>query len=482
MATRYVRTNGADGTGGHDGTTPALAWLTLGYAMGQVSAGDTIWVGAGTYRVSSTIAPSSMASMTYCYGDTDGSQTGDAGQVIVTNYSTNDTTAPSAVPVFTFASKNYWTLGRMTIVDGHTTATDAAVKITGGSHDLTFADLTIWSHTRGFYATSLTFGVTMNVTFERCRIRSTYANEFDMPQSASGAHTDAVVLIRNCVFTGGYFALVQYATSNNTYKTGGITLINCTFLCYGAVYAYQTYESTTYPIRVYNCLVATTDYAFNSLTSGAIVEDYNVVGGCQYVYTNTSAGANTISNNARLTLVSQGHEGSYGAIVRSYGEPVAGSPLLGWGGSGTYYVTDDITGVTRPASGAGSVGKALGAFERANSGTRETSTVRSGANALKITGPGYHDFALPVAAQSTTVTVYGRYDGTYTGTLPSMSVRNAGEAGVADATDTMAGGANSWEQLSLTFTPTAAGIVTIRLLSSDTNGGGAAYWDDFSVT
>ena len=31
MPTRYVRTNGQDGTGGHDGTTPALAWLTIGY-------------------------------------------------------------------------------------------------------------------------------------------------------------------------------------------------------------------------------------------------------------------------------------------------------------------------------------------------------------------------------------------------------------------------------------------------------------------
>lgn len=31
---------------------------------------------------------------------------------------------------------------------------------------------------------------------------------------------------------------------------------------------------------------------------------------------------------------------------------------------------------------------------------------------------------------------------------------------------------NTWEQISLNFTPTVAGIVTIRSLSSDTNGAG----------
>jgi hypothetical protein len=63
-----------------------------------------------------------------------------------------------------------------------------------------------------------------------------------------------------------------------------------------------------------------------------------------------------------------------------------------------------------------------------------------------------------------------------------MQVLNGTEAGMADATDTATGSSGAWEQLSLNFTPTSAGIVTIRLLSSDTNGGGKMFADDFEVT
>ena len=79
------------------------------------------------------------------------------------------------------------------------------------------------------------------------------------------------------------------------------------------------------------------------------------------------------------------------------------------------------------------------------------------------------------------MTVYGRYDATYTGTLPQMLVYMGGECGVADASDTMVEAADTWEQLSLNFTPTAAGVVTIRLQSNDTHGDAAVFFDDFAV-
>ena len=48
--------------------------------------------------------------------------------------------------------------------------------------------------------------------------------------------------------------------------------------------------------------------------------------------------------------------------------------------------------------------------------------------------------------------------------------------------DTATGSSGSWELLSLNFTPTAAGIVTIRFLSSDTDGGGKMIVDDYGVS
>jgi hypothetical protein len=101
---------------------------------------------------------------------------------------------------------------------------------------------------------------------------------------------------------------------------------------------------------------------------------------------------------------------------------------------------------------------------------------------MSITGPGTQDFQLPVDATSTTASVYVRWDATYAGTKPLMKVLNGGECGVTDATATATGASGSWEQLSLNFTPARAGIVTIRLQSSDTNGAGVMYVDDFAVT
>lgn len=143
--------------------------------------------------------------------------------------------------------------------------------------------------------------------------------------------------------------------------------------------------------------------------------------------------------------------------------------------------TYDVRNTPRP-SGTASANKTAGAFERGNTWSQETSTVRTGSNALSVTGPGYQDFDLAVAASQTTVTVYVRYDSTYAGTLPQMKVLLGTEVGVADATATAVGSANTWEQLTLTFTPNRAGRVTIRLVSSDTNGSGRAFADDFAVT
>jgi hypothetical protein len=159
--------------------------------------------------------------------------------------------------------------------------------------------------------------------------------------------------------------------------------------------------------------------------------------------------------------------------------PTAGSPLLGFGGNSP--PSTDILQVPKPSGGA-SASAAVGAYERNDSFGKETSTVRTGSNAISITGPGTQDFELAVDAVSTTVTVYVRWDATYAGTKPQMKVLRGTEAGVSDASTTATGSSGAWEQLSLNFTPAQAGIVTIRLQSNDTNGGGKMFADDFAVS
>lgn len=122
----------------------------------------------------------------------------------------------------------------------------------------------------------------------------------------------------------------------------------------------------------------------------------------------------------------------------------------------------------------------IGAVEARARPEKETSTVRTGLNSARFEGAGFHDMPIPVGTGSSTVSVYGRYDANYTGTLPQLKVMNI--PGVADQTDVMVGAAGNWEQLSVNFTPTSVGVARIRLVSNDTSRAGNCYFDDLEVT
>ena len=80
--TWYVRTSGNDGNAG---TSAASALRTISEAAGRVWAGDTVYVGAGTYAEQVTISRSGTTGALISFiADTSGAQTGDAGDVIVT--------------------------------------------------------------------------------------------------------------------------------------------------------------------------------------------------------------------------------------------------------------------------------------------------------------------------------------------------------------------------------------------------------------
>lgn len=117
----------------------------------------------------------------------------------------------------------------------------------------------------------------------------------------------------------------------------------------------------------------------------------------------------------------------------------------------------------------------LGAVAVRNRPRKETTTKYYGANSKRFDGAGWHDYFIPVRAQSTTITVFGRFDSNYGGaSKPQMLIYNI--PGVADQTATMTAVANTWEQLSKTFVPTSAGICRVRLKSRDT-GVGKCFFD-----
>ena len=122
----------------------------------------------------------------------------------------------------------------------------------------------------------------------------------------------------------------------------------------------------------------------------------------------------------------------------------------------------------------------IGAVESRARPEKETTTVRTGSNALRFDRAGYHDIFVPVVASSTTISVYGRFDSNYTGTKPQLKIWNI--PGVVDQSDIMTGGADAWEELSINFTPTAVGVCRVRLVSNDTSATGKAFFDDLTAT
>ena len=107
MTIRYV---GIGGNDANSGLTWALRKLTLnGVEDTPVQAGDTVYIGAGTYREQSTVDVSGAAGSPITYiGDYDGSHTDGIGGVVRLTGSDDDLTAARNYSI-TAASKNYRT-------------------------------------------------------------------------------------------------------------------------------------------------------------------------------------------------------------------------------------------------------------------------------------------------------------------------------------------------------------------------------------
>lgn len=494
MTTYYVDfTNGNDANNGlgpdasHATNKP---WKTIGKALGAagIASGDTVYLAPGTYRETVTVAMASAVAETLISGDpanAQGFKTAAgvrvaAGDVIWTAYTTNDTTAPAAT-LLNLAGRDFLTFENIIFVGG----TNCIVATATNSVNITLRQCTLLPGAVGPTTALVNYtglaDVASNWTIDRCIFAGSGSQGIQIILPTSGvADYDSNFLIRNCVFIGLFTTAIN-ATSSGALanKGGGVDVLNCTI--WGAptsgVATPSANMSTSIPCTVYNSIIIA-GTALNANTSGQIVEDYNRLWATT-ARTNVSAGANSIATNAHALLVEVGQAVLMGRSIRPFLTPTSGSPLLGFGNqAGAPSV--DLLNRPRPAGG-GSTAYAVGAYERHETAAQETGTVRTGANAINITGPGDHQFDVTVDAVLTTIAIYARYDTNHgAGNKPQMSVVNGTECGVVDATATMTAAVDTWEQISLSFTPARAGIVTVRLISRAAAGNGKAFFDDFT--
>ena len=485
----YVRKTGNDGSAG---TSAGAAFLTIQQAIDSVTStgGEQIWVGAGRYAEVLTW-PTGYTSMTTLSGDVTGANTGDSGTIIVTPYTSGRTTDPGATSYTVTTPGTAGTpASYFTEEDIHFIGADESNHQLFYVHNVTLRRCVFSSALDGQLTETLRArqptATAFALLFDSCVFLGT-PNVVGVELFCSTDETiDADVTVQNCFFTGGSSAedrsALCFEDEGASGSLSGIEVLSCTFAaCNTPVGVDGTTGWATDAVKVRGCLFVSCWKAFDADDTTPIDEDYNLIEAA-FPRTNVDAGANSQVVNDREILIE-----AFDSFLWPSGTPRPPySPLdndttqidFDAEASDATMPTVDMLGRPRPLVG---LNRTAGCFERANTAVQETTTVPSGEDsAIKFVGPMIQDVQIPVDASSTTITVEARQKTGYTGTKPTMSVLNGGEAGVSDATDTVTVADDTWDTLTLTFTPTSIGVVTVRFASTDTSGTGESYFGKFA--
>lgn len=480
MATYYVRKTGNDGSAG---TSAGAAWLTIGKALGAagIASGDTVYIGPGTYRETVTVAMTSAVAETFVIGDVDGSHTGDApGPIIWTAYTTSDIVAPANAVTLSLNGKDHLTFQNLIIIGGNNNPSCIQAQTTLAS-DIKFQDCMFTTiKTGALLVADNISNVAINWTFDRCFFHGASSMYFNQ---GGAVDYDVGVTIQNCFFyCDGGIGMTFISAGSATGKPGGPKVYGCTFLTAGgwALYLQGGWSTTTKALWYNNLIDGSNGIVSDNATTAT--EDYNYIFISGTARSNVTAGANSIAgaNPSYAPNFSMGNDHQWGQRTRAPFTPLAGSPLLGFG-NGTGVPAVDMLNRARPAGGP--LTKAVGYVERHNNAAKETGTVQAGSTSIAITGLGDHDFEIPVDAVATVISIYGRYDTNHATTnKPQMILLANNEIGYAGETKTMTVTTDTWEQITFSsFTPSAKGIVKLRLVSRSAAASGKAFFDTLAI-
>lgn len=300
MSTYYLRKNGSDA---NNGLSPSLAFQTLSIALGTMASGDTLFIGAGSYRETLVSFSQSPIVETKIIGDITGINTGDSGEIIITTYLLNDQCSPNASAVLSL-TKNFLTFQNITFIAGN------ANIITFSGHDIKFIDCYFIHCESSGSSTAITytanFGVASNLLFNRCTFldNSIAAITITLPTGV-GSDYDSNILITNCLFLGNPTNAISVGGSGGSANQGGnVQVLNCTFIGQSTVFNISTNtvggSTFTFPCKIQNCLMYISAGAspLKVLTLGQLIENYNVIYGGARTLVNIGAQSTALNSNA----------------------------------------------------------------------------------------------------------------------------------------------------------------------------------------
>lgn len=509
MANIYVRKSGNDS---NDGSTPELAKLTIAGAVSSASDNDTIYIGAGLWKEQNiTIGADKGLSI---YGDPTGEYTGDAGEVIWTGVSSSDdyteadsyaiynTTAGYKIDIQNIIFQNW----RVKSV-----FPDAAVISSKGPltvkncKGLNICGVNKQSVAFVYYDNT---GYKYPVYIENVYIDGVYALSSSYPKcygvyvSSGGSWGTGIISIknvkvRNIVAIGSTGLAEAYGVCASGGTDINPTLFNIDVEnVYGCsagarvagIYAFWSYNN----LSVYNCSIHNV-FAVGTVSSHGVKAYGTELTANNVTYAYNCSVSNTFAiNTAGGTDVTYANHyyGYYGLVdsnpinkanfsTFTIPEISKFSPLIG-GGHATIGTTTDINGNTKPTYG-NTVGN-IGAVESTSDIIQKESTIKdSGDYSVKVAPCNYFKkvFQVPVTASTLrTVKVKIRIDGTWGTYLPRVSLSGQG---MTLSTATKNATTGSFEELTVSGTPTTTGIALLTIEAHSASTDAALYIDTITI-
>lgn len=278
MATRYVGIGGSDA---NSGLTWALRKLTLnGVEDTPVVAGDTVYVGPGTYRELLTVDVSGSAGNPITYiGDFLGTNTDGVGGPVRITGSDNDQTEVRANAI-TATSKNYRTFKGFTI-DLTTGAGITLITACGNwiIENCYFGPATGAQHIS--VGGTGTTNVIRNCYFTKRQGANTCILFTHSATVSTAAH-----VVENCFIFGGGDGIAST-------RVGGITIRNCLIQYSERGVRVATALAGGQTITVNNCTMSYCTTGMQATATGEIVENYNSLFDNGTNLTSVTAGANS---------------------------------------------------------------------------------------------------------------------------------------------------------------------------------------------
>mgnify|MGYP001002105265 CR=1 FL=1 len=276
MTTRYV---GIGGNDSNDGLSWANRKLTLnGVEDTPVEAGDTVYVGAGTYRelLTCDVDGSSGSPITYI-GDYDGSHTDGTGGVVRITGSDDDLSATRAQCV-NVNQKDYRTFKNFTMDMAST-----ALIYYAGDYDI-YENLYLVNSTNCItFVSASTYQTVRNCYIEAYNGTCVYYH-------SAGVDIDTHSVIENCILKtlNRAYAIIMNRCSNSMVR-------NCIINAYIGILVQNFSDSYDNNVAYNNIFIGCYNAIIGVATTYGITEDYNTFYSCNTPRSNCDVGAHSVT-------------------------------------------------------------------------------------------------------------------------------------------------------------------------------------------